>query len=706
MFKFLFGKFKYLLKLLFHSKRISFMKNHPPTDHFGPFEPHKKQAKLNKEKKKDASLTDLYERIQIDSDGNCLFRAIQYCLEGRQEGYEALRTETCDHLKKNRNKYQHLFEKDNDICDFDEYLQELRKDGVWGNHLELSILSELYKFDFLLFKPNSLAIHYRHVHIPPSELTFYLEYENYNHFNVLVPKKAPLIYINLSKSQQQSKGDSQNKKVSISKKQKVMGKKENENNVNKSFLNLENTKHKKEKTISNLSFQDKKAETNALNPYPKAKRGNDTYNEVYRYFKFNLKPERILNQTSFKNWKSEIQKRYRLLNKRQNQFSQSYLQIKSNKDVFRTIPFKKEIPNLIEMAHNGFQNSETKHNGIRATLRNLEGPLMSLYWSGISSDIKEYVENCFECIQDQPVKQIKIYKPIISAGPFDRFTADLWSIPNEMLNASGTAYRYVLSCVDHFSKYKWTELVSNKDAQTIATKLEYFFNFYRPPVHFQSDNGKEFKNEIVSKLCQRKNIKMCHGKPYYPQSQGVVEKLNDLLSKSLYASLSKFKRKESKGSWDIEGALKAWTVSSNKNIHSVTKTAPLIAITLTNQQEIQQIQDRIKNYYSNKQTNAIPKDCSFKIGTKVFIIREVKKVKSKLKLIPKSGNAFKKQNKNKKVRIPAEIIDTSKLTTNIVDVKIYGKFLNDLNLDQNYSINIDYIEIPKSLRSWNILANV
>ena len=295
-----------------------------------------------------------------------------------------------------------------------------------------------------------------------------------------------------------------------------------------------------------------------------------------------------------------MESRYRLAKKPQCPLSRSRLQLKSKDNTFKTIPFKQEIPNLIEAAHNGFAQSTIKHSGINMTLRNLKGPSMELYWANMASDVRENAAKCLECLKEQPIKEIKVYKPIIPNGPFDRFTADLYKLPEDMIKASGTKHSYILSCVDHFSKYKWTELIPNKEAQTVSHKLELIFNSFRPPVHFQSDNGKEFQNSEINNLCRRMNIKQIHGRPYYPQSQGVVEKLNDLIARSLNASLRKFQNDESDETWDIEGSLKAWTIKSNKNVHSVTQLMPYIAIQIKSDEEIRKVQDNIRQFYAKR----------------------------------------------------------------------------------------------------------
>ena len=46
----------------------------------------------------------------INSDGNCLFRAIQYFLTGSQRNHDKLRTGVCDFMHENKEEYQDLFE--------------------------------------------------------------------------------------------------------------------------------------------------------------------------------------------------------------------------------------------------------------------------------------------------------------------------------------------------------------------------------------------------------------------------------------------------------------------------------------------------------------------------------------------------------------------------------------------------------------------
>ena len=58
-----------------------------------------------------------------------------------------LRQEVVDHLRKNKNEYK-LFIDGN--LTINEYINLIRRDGVWGGHLEMCILAKLHKFNIIV----------------------------------------------------------------------------------------------------------------------------------------------------------------------------------------------------------------------------------------------------------------------------------------------------------------------------------------------------------------------------------------------------------------------------------------------------------------------------------------------------------------------------------------------------------------------------
>ena len=70
----------------------------------------------------------------------------------------------------------------------------------------------------------------------------------------------------------------------------------------------------------------------------------------------------------------------------------------------------------------------------------------------------------------------------------ERFIIDAVYLSDYIANED----RYLITMIDHFSKYSWAKLVKNKSADFILLTIKLFFTFYRFPEILQSDNGKEF----------------------------------------------------------------------------------------------------------------------------------------------------------------------------------------------------------------------
>ena len=80
-----------------------------------------------------------FEIREVSGDGNCLFRAISDQIYGTDKYYEIIREKCMDYLEVQKKFFQFFVE-----GNFDEYIKEKRKSGVWGDDIELEALSEIY----------------------------------------------------------------------------------------------------------------------------------------------------------------------------------------------------------------------------------------------------------------------------------------------------------------------------------------------------------------------------------------------------------------------------------------------------------------------------------------------------------------------------------------------------------------------------------
>ncbi|CAF1226094.1 unnamed protein product, partial [Didymodactylos carnosus] len=96
------------------------------------------------------------------------------------------------------------------------------------------------------------------------------------------------------------------------------------------------------------------------------------------------------------------------------------------------------------------------------------------------------------------------------------------------------SFRFVMNYQDHFSKFIILRPLTSKRAAEVAVHSVEMFCMYGAPCILQSDNGREFVNEIVEEVKELwPGLKICHGRPRHPQSQGSVEKANDDVERKL-----------------------------------------------------------------------------------------------------------------------------------------------------------------------------
>ena len=145
------------------------------------------------------------------------------------------------------------------------------------------------------------------------------------------------------------------------------------------------------------------------------------------------------------------------------------------------------------------------------------------YWPKMRLDITTHVSQCSSCAQNKGnTKTAPILEYPMPTSPFETVAIDLLKMPK---STQGSVY--VLVCVDHFSRFVILAPLSNKSASAVAHALvSHLLCPYTTPTVLLSDNGAEFKNEILSKICQQYKITQTFITPYHPASNGLVERTN------------------------------------------------------------------------------------------------------------------------------------------------------------------------------------
>ena len=156
-----------------------------------------------------------------------------------------------------------------------------------------------------------------------------------------------------------------------------------------------------------------------------------------------------------------------------------------------------------------------------------------------------FLQGCEECHLRKAKKSIKslVVKPISSTRYLSRCQVDRIDFRDmsqeHNMSESGIPYRWLLVYQDHFTKFIRLRPLKNKCAEEVADVLQDLFCELGIPHILQSDNGKEFKNNILLSLVNsnQSNTKIIHGKPRHPESQGSVERANRDIKNALASKM-------------------------------------------------------------------------------------------------------------------------------------------------------------------------
>lgn len=123
--------------------------------------------------------------------------------------------------------------------------------------------------------------------------------------------------------------------------------------------------------------------------------------------------------------------------------------------------------------------------------------------------------------------------------------------------------------IDHFSKFRWASSIANKTAEAVVEFVSTIFGLFGHPVLLHTDYGTEFANNNVEEECRQWGTYIIHGRPYYPQSQGAIERPNGALQKAMKGYKLVYPEQED---WTI--ILREAIRFQNKQVYSVTNLEP------------------------------------------------------------------------------------------------------------------------------------
>ncbi|GFY27985.1 putative uncharacterized transposon-derived protein F54H12.3 [Trichonephila clavipes] len=244
-----------------------------------------------------------------------------------------------------------------------------------------------------------------------------------------------------------------------------------------------------------------------------------------------------------------------------------------------------------------YENPEVPNSfgGVEALHRSVKGKYSK-------KDVKHWLSQKDAYTLHKPVRH-KFQRNRVFVSDIDRqFQADL--VDMQSLAEFNKGYKYLLTCIDLFSKFAWAVPLKDKFGKSVKSGLEIIFKERKPKV-LQTDAGKEFLNKIVQNYLKNLNVNFFTNNE---TKASIVERFNRTLKTKMWKYFTEF---NTKNYIDVIDKL---IHSYNHSYHRSIKMEP-VSVSRHNRKQV------LKNLYGGLR-NEKPKAPRFKIGDIVRINKQ------------------------------------------------------------------------------------
>ena len=170
------------------------------------------------------------------------------------------------------------------------------------------------------------------------------------------------------------------------------------------------------------------------------------------------------------------------------------------------------------------------HNGYQRVMDKLSD---RFWWPQMRDDIKIMIDTCYSCQsvkgeRESPFKAGKI-KTFSAKQPFELVSIDICG----PLPMTTNENRYIVSMIDKFSRFCMLIPVKDVKSSTIINAYERWITLFGPPRAILSDNGPQFISNVFKSYNKELKIKQRFSTPFYPESNGQVERLHRWIKERL-----------------------------------------------------------------------------------------------------------------------------------------------------------------------------
>jgi transposase InsO family protein len=203
------------------------------------------------------------------------------------------------------------------------------------------------------------------------------------------------------------------------------------------------------------------------------------------------------------------------------------------------------------------------HGGVRATTARIE---RKFWWPHLKKDVKYHVLSCIPCNQRSPYGKGRAPLQALPSPrkPFEFVALDVVGPLPKTVREN----RYILTMIDHFSRYLVMVPMQDQTAETVASVLvKHWILKFGVPAVILSDQGSNFMSELFRGVCNLLQIRQLRTSPGHPEGNGRCERVH----RSVAQILSHYVNVKN-NDWDewLDYAVAAY----NSNFHSSIGFSP------------------------------------------------------------------------------------------------------------------------------------
>ena len=187
--------------------------------------------------------------------------------------------------------------------------------------------------------------------------------------------------------------------------------------------------------------------------------------------------------------------------------------------------------------------------------------------SAEKKEIENWLKNTDTYTLYQPTRSRFSRRKTIVSGKDSCWQLDLTILNDTIAKANG-GMKYVLFCIDVFSRYAWAKLLPSKTGKVISDAMEKIvLSSDKVPLSIQTDKGKEFLNSAFQSFLNK--YKINH---YTSENNDIKAALVERLQRTIKERLHRYFNHTS--SYKFIHVLDEFMTSYNNSYHSAIKLSP------------------------------------------------------------------------------------------------------------------------------------